>query len=303
MSPKIYILLVLLGLLSPTSLLAQIVAVQQTPPDEINVENLPPVPVSSSSIVVNIPARKLTLYDHGEVTLEFPVAVGQTRYKTPTGKHELNKITWNPWWLPPPSPWAEGEKPAPPGPRNPLGPVKMELGNALRIHGTNNDKSVGRAASHGCMRMHNEDAKTLAWWLQSHYSDKTDEALKEQYQKNRGRSYYTTLNVSVPVEIKYELFSVINGKIVANPDIYWKEPNKKKKALQVLAGLGYDESRVDTVALDTLLKISKQETGSLALAEIVKGLSPVESGFPPQANEEGAAGMMGTQHAQGMTGQ
>ena len=68
----------------------------------------------------------------------------------------------NPWWYPPPSPWAKGLKPVPPGPGNPLGTRWMGLdAPGVGIHGTPDDASIGYSASHGCVRMHIPDAEWL----------------------------------------------------------------------------------------------------------------------------------------------
>ncbi len=47
---------------------------------------------------------------------------------------------------------------------NALGPVKLSLGDGYLIHGTHyyDKNTVGDAASHGCIRMHNEDVIKLA---------------------------------------------------------------------------------------------------------------------------------------------
>ena len=48
------------------------------------------------------------------------------------------------------------------GPKNPLGARAIYLGSSIyRIHGTNAPKSIGRAASSGCIRMHNADVEEL----------------------------------------------------------------------------------------------------------------------------------------------
>jgi lipoprotein-anchoring transpeptidase ErfK/SrfK len=75
-------------------------------------------------------------------------------------------VKWrNPWWYPPDSPWAQGEKPIPPGPDNPLGTRWMGLSApGVGIHGTPSDASIGYSASHGCIRMHIPQAE----WLFNH---------------------------------------------------------------------------------------------------------------------------------------
>jgi hypothetical protein len=50
----------------------------------------------------------------------------------------------------------------PPGPDNPLGAYAMHLGwKSYLIHGTNKPDSIGRAVSHGCMRMYPEDVEKM----------------------------------------------------------------------------------------------------------------------------------------------
>lgn len=53
----------------------------------------------------------------------------------------------------------------PPGPDNPLGERWIAFWtdgtNVIGFHGTPNRDSVGRAASHGCVRMYNEDVREL----------------------------------------------------------------------------------------------------------------------------------------------
>jgi lipoprotein-anchoring transpeptidase ErfK/SrfK len=115
--------------------------------------------------VIDRYANRLRLYDGRKLVRTFGVATGQSVYPTPTGMWKIVDMQRNPWWYPPPSPWAEGEKPVPPGPGNPLGTRWMGLDAwGVGIHGTPNDASIGYSASHGCIRMHIPDAE----WLFQH---------------------------------------------------------------------------------------------------------------------------------------
>ena len=115
-----------------------------------------------SAIVIRRRSNRLYLYDGMRQIRIFGVATGQDRYPTPLGRFEI-VVKWrNPWWYPPASPWAKGEKPIPPGPSNPLGTRWMGLSAAgVGIHGTNNESSIGYSVSHGCIRMHVADAEWL----------------------------------------------------------------------------------------------------------------------------------------------
>jgi lipoprotein-anchoring transpeptidase ErfK/SrfK len=116
-------------------------------------------------IVIRRASNLLTLYHGMRIVRQFAVATGQTIYPTPLGRFQI-VVKWkNPWWYPPASPWAKGEKPTPPGPGNPLGTRWMGLSApGVGIHGTPQDGSIGYSLSHGCVRMHIPQAE----WLFDH---------------------------------------------------------------------------------------------------------------------------------------
>jgi lipoprotein-anchoring transpeptidase ErfK/SrfK len=113
-------------------------------------------------IVIRRSSNQLYLYHGMELWRVFAVATGQNTYPTPLGRFQI-VVKWrNPWWYPPNSPWAQGQKPIPPGPSNPLGTRWMGLSApGVGIHGTPNDASIGYSVSHGCIRMHIPDAEWL----------------------------------------------------------------------------------------------------------------------------------------------
>jgi lipoprotein-anchoring transpeptidase ErfK/SrfK len=116
-------------------------------------------------IVIRRGSNRLHLYKGAQPWRVFGVATGQSRYPSPLGRWHI-VVKWrNPWWYPPNSDWAKGEKPIPPGPGNPLGTRWMGLSaSGVGIHGTPDDASIGYSASHGCIRMHISDAE----WLFNH---------------------------------------------------------------------------------------------------------------------------------------
>jgi lipoprotein-anchoring transpeptidase ErfK/SrfK len=116
-------------------------------------------------IVIRRGSNRLYIYDGMRPWRVFGVATGQSIYPTPLGRWSI-VVKWrNPWWYPPSSTWARGEKPIPPGPGNPLGTRWMGLSaSGVGIHGTPDDSSIGYSASHGCIRMHIPDAE----WLFNH---------------------------------------------------------------------------------------------------------------------------------------
>jgi lipoprotein-anchoring transpeptidase ErfK/SrfK len=116
-------------------------------------------------IVIRRGSNRLYLYQGMRFVRMFGVATGQSVYPTPLGRWHIVVKARNPWWYPPNSAWAAGEKPVPPGPGNPLGTRWMGLSaSGVGIHGTPDDASIGYSASHGCIRMHIPDAE----WLFNH---------------------------------------------------------------------------------------------------------------------------------------
>ena len=126
-------------------------------PASVTADNFGPV------IVVFRDSKRLTLFDGRRAVRTFPIATGQPQYPTPTGNYSIATMQRDPWWIPPPdSDWAQGAKPIPPGPGNPLGTRWMGTTAPLvGIHGTPDAASIGYSASHGCIRMRVPDAEAL----------------------------------------------------------------------------------------------------------------------------------------------
>jgi lipoprotein-anchoring transpeptidase ErfK/SrfK len=106
-------------------------------------------------IVVSIPDRKLALIEDGEVKKIYPVAVGKTTTPSPAGEFEIVNRVDNPTYYHPGTVIG-------PGAANPLGTRWIGLNQkGYGIHGTNVPRSIGRAASHGCVRMAKRDLEEL----------------------------------------------------------------------------------------------------------------------------------------------
>ncbi len=120
------------------------------------------ISATGGKIVVLQSKFVLNLYLDGKFFKQYPIAVGQPAYPTPTGSFVVTEMIENPTWTPPNSPWAAGLEPVPPGASNPLGTRWIGTSAPLvGIHGTPSDWSIGSAASHGCVRMHISDVEEL----------------------------------------------------------------------------------------------------------------------------------------------
>lgn len=208
-------------------------------------------------IEVNIPATEMTVYMNGEELFRRRVAIGSPRYPTPEQEESIHVIEWNPWWFPPDAYWARNDKPTPPGPRNPLGSVKLRLGKygEIMLHGTNKSWSVGRPSSHGCMRMLNDDAASFAWFLQSNFSDENDPMLFNMYMEKRRRTFRVELDYPVPVRLVYNPVVVRDNKLKFYPDHYRKFwENRKAAMLKEMVSKGIS---IDVLDDDKIERLSK----------------------------------------------
>ena len=123
---------------------------------------------SSLRLEVSLSARQLSVIERGRVVKRYAVAVGRAANPTPKGSFRTGRITWNPSWHPPRTWWARNRRPQPPdAPENPMQGVKIFFrAPDYYIHGTNNPGSIGSAASRGCIRMTESEAKQLARRIQ-----------------------------------------------------------------------------------------------------------------------------------------
>jgi hypothetical protein len=116
------------------------------------------------TIVVDLSALKLQLYDGLRLSKTYPVAAGQPQYPTPPGEWTVIDKAENPTWVnPAPDGWGAGLPASiPGGPSNPLGTRAIYLdAPGIRIHGTSSSSSIGTYASHGCVRMYMSDVEEL----------------------------------------------------------------------------------------------------------------------------------------------
>jgi lipoprotein-anchoring transpeptidase ErfK/SrfK len=117
------------------------------------------------TIVVHVDTNRLDLYEGFQVTHSWDVATAKPGWTTPVGEWSLYQKRENPtWYNPALDSWGAG-LPAvvPGGPGNPMGTRALYITapGLIRIHGTTSPDSIGRYASHGCIRMHNEQVEEL----------------------------------------------------------------------------------------------------------------------------------------------
>ncbi len=125
-----------------------------------------PTPSNTSEqnihLLLVLKQRRLYIYQGNVLLASYPVAIGKPKWETPTGKFKVLNMVENPVWE---NPFVSYTQVVPAGFQNPLGERwigfwtdgKDEIG----FHGTYQRNSVGKAISHGCVRMYNEDVRKL----------------------------------------------------------------------------------------------------------------------------------------------
>jgi lipoprotein-anchoring transpeptidase ErfK/SrfK len=102
-------------------------------------------------VIVSVPDRKLVVMQNGTVLRVFEVAVGADVSPSPSGTFEIVRRLTEPTYY-------HAGVVIPAGDDNPLGPRWVGLNKkGYGIHGTNAPRSIGKAASRGCIRMRNRD--------------------------------------------------------------------------------------------------------------------------------------------------
>jgi lipoprotein-anchoring transpeptidase ErfK/SrfK len=118
-----------------------------------------------TAIIVSLSQCRIRLYKGDKLVKTYRCAPGRLPYHTPTGDFTINRKARYAPWINPGSAWA-ASMPAiiPGGPGNPMGTTKIGINYpGVFMHGVppSEYSSIGRPASHGCMRMMPSDVLDL----------------------------------------------------------------------------------------------------------------------------------------------
>lgn len=222
---------------------------------------------SGPSIVIDLPAHRLELLDSGRVIHVYPVAIGDTAYPTPIGGFVTRRVVWDPSWIPPAGePWARDRHPEPPGPDNPMGPVKLPLGGGYFIHGTPRTLKDAGAPTHGCVRLGNRDVMELAHYLEIAAGPPG----AAEFAAPAGAAS-VRLAIPVPVQIRYDLVEIRHRRIIAHPDPYGRRTattDSVATAALIGAGLPVERARCVVTALLDSARVHSVSVPLRSLAQL-----------------------------------
>jgi L,D-transpeptidase YbiS len=142
------------------------------------IEGLPDeAPRVGTVITIDVARNRLYLFKDGQLVDESLAATGSEKllkrghrvwlFRTPHGHLKVLRKMTDPVWTKPDWAFVEAGDPIPP-PNSPkrqvrghLGKYALDLGDGIMIHGTDEYDSIGRKASHGCIRLPNDMLETL----------------------------------------------------------------------------------------------------------------------------------------------
>lgn len=247
-------MLLLVFLAAPSPALASTLASKGASADEA-AEAPPPRLPSPLEIRVNLPAYRLDAILDDGVVASFPVTIGMPSEPTPDGRFVVDHVVWNPWWHPP-AHRRPKDQVTPPGPRNPMGRVKLHFAADLYyLHGTAKTGEIGRATSRGCVRLRNEDALALAALVQEHAGPALSPGELARLSRNPGATRRLGLERPVRLHLMYEVAEVRDGRLALHDDVYGRYPGGTRldAVIAALTASGVAEGEIDRDALAAVL--------------------------------------------------
>lgn len=224
-------------------------------------------------ITVDVPAFRLTLWQNGNEVKTYQIGVGRLDFPLPVGERKATEIIWNPDWIPPDSKWVKdvepGEKIEADDPRNPLGKIKIRLGNAILIHEAAKPSDIGRLASHGCVRMLTADLFDLTEKI---VAARKLPITKEQIEQAKTNTERLTVKLDPPiwVDVNYDTHVVEGGVLHLYPDVYKRNKDELGSLRATLSKNGVAHAE-DTTLKQMLERVSRTQSFVIGLADLKAG--------------------------------
>ena len=229
-------------------------------------------------ITVNVPAFTMTLWQNGREIKSYYVGVGKKDFPIPIGMRSADKIILNPNWIPPDSEWVRKSAGVEPyqkisadDPLNPLGKIKIPLGQAYLLHEAQSPSDIGNLVSHGCVRVLRDDLFEITEMISRARGLSITKNEIAAARKNTERRVID-LNGDVPVDINYDSMVVEKGIFSLYPDVYERKTNTPENLRAKLESYGVDQTKLDDAMLREILgKVDGDHKFTVALADIKAG--------------------------------
>ena len=229
-------------------------------------------------ITLNIPSFRLTLWQNGKEVKSWYVGVGMKEHPLYIGDRKATELIWNPAWIPPPSDWVLEIKSVTPGevikagdPRNPLGKLKIPLGDSYLIHQAAKTSDLGNLVSHGCVRMLRPELYDLAEKI---VAARNAPVLPRRIEaaKHNLRMLVVRLEEPVPVDINYDTLVVEERVLHIYPDVYGRGTNRTARLRAELESSKVDVSKLDEKTMKRMLsKVTRHTQFAVDTSSIEQG--------------------------------
>ena len=229
-------------------------------------------------LTLNVPSFRLTLWQNGREVRSWNIGVGMKDYPIYIGEREAHEVIWNPSWIPPSSDWVRGHKGVRVGevikasdPRNPLGKVKIPLGDGYLIHQAKGVGDLGNLVSHGCVRMLRADLYELAEKI---VAARSLPVTRKQIANAKAskKTLRAALDEPLQFDINYDTLVVEGGVLYIYPDVYDRRTNTPARLRDELRTSGVDVSNLDDADLEKMLAAVTRRT------KFVVPVSSIEQG-------------------------
>jgi hypothetical protein len=225
-----------------------------------------------------VPSFRLTLWQNDREVKSYFVGVGMKDYPIYIGDREATEVIWNPAWIVPSSDWTRGRKGVRPGqvvkptdPANPLGKLKIPLGDGYLIHQAAATTDLGGLVSHGCVRMLRADLYDLAEKIVAARSAPVSRKQINAAKLNK-KTLVARLDEPVPVDINYDTLVVEGGALHIYPDVYDRRQNTTERLRTELQASGVDISRLDEETMKAMLdKVTRRTRFVVETSSIEQG--------------------------------
>src|SRR5688572_31553264 len=205
---------------------------------------------SDVRISINLPSFQMTLWQNGKEISSYPIGIGLADFPVAISMRRATSIDWNPVWIPPSSDWIEKSSTVKPGEiilptdrRNPLGKIKIPLGNGYLIHQAKGPGDLGSLVSHGCIRVLQSDLYDLTEKIVAALDlDVTPAQISST--KRSKKTLIARLEPSVPVEITYDTIVVEAGRLNIYPDVYRHKRNTVENVRRELQTSGVNDGQL-----------------------------------------------------------
>jgi lipoprotein-anchoring transpeptidase ErfK/SrfK len=125
------------------------------------------------AVKIDTKTNMLEVHEGDKLVAAYPVTIGLAQTTSPIGEWKVRHLAKMPTFRYDKEMLKHGTRSGnfhllPPGPNNPVGVIWIGLNKkGIGIHGTNDPDSIGRSASHGCVRLANWDVVRLATKIKS----------------------------------------------------------------------------------------------------------------------------------------